>query len=329
MLYLVTGGAGFIGSAVVRALLQRGERVRILDDFSTGTRANLDGLGPALEIVAGDILEHDTLARALAGVEAVFHLAAKVSVPRSLEEPEGDLRVNAAGTLAVFQAAAKTGVRRVVYSASAAAYGDNPNLPLRESELPAPLSPYGVSKLAGELYARLFPQAYGLETVALRYFNVYGPRQDPNSPYSGVLSRFFDALARGEAPVLLGDGAQTRDFVYVADVAEANLRALSAPAVAVSGQVFNVGTGRSVSLRELLEVLHTVTGRATAPRREPARGGDIRHSCADLTRTKAQLGFEPSWALREGLAQTWEWFCSEGQARRELDDARRSVTAQE
>lgn len=329
MAFLVTGGAGFIGSAVARSLLERGERVRVLDNFSTGTRANLEGLGPSLEIIAGDILEPAVLDHALTGVEAVFHLAAKVSVPRSLEEPESDLRVNAFGTLAVLRAAAKAGVRRVVYSASAAAYGDNPHLPLRESEPPAPLSPYGISKLAGELYVRLFPRAYGVETVALRYFNVYGPRQDPNSPYSGVLSRFFDALARGEAPVLLGDGGQTRDFVYVADVARANLLAQTAPAAAVSGQTFNIGSGQAVSLVHLLTLLRQITGRDTEPQRAPARAGDIRHSCADLTRTKAQLGFEPSWALRDGLARTWEWYASEGEPRRELDDARRGVAAQE
>ncbi|HXR98004.1 MAG TPA: NAD-dependent epimerase/dehydratase family protein [Terriglobales bacterium] len=297
---LVTGGAGFIGSAVVRALLARGDEVRVLDNFSTGKRENLTGLAGAVEILAGDLLDADALRRAVAGREAVFHLAAKVSVPQSVAMPLEDQRTNCEGTLRLLQAAAAAGVGRLVYSSSAAVYGDNPRLPLVESEAPRPLSPYGVSKCAGELYARMFSAAYGLEAVALRYFNVFGPRQDPNSPYSGVLSRFMDATRRGEPVTIFGDGRQTRDFIYVEDVARANLLAQEAPGLA--GEVFNVGRGEATSLLQIAELLAQLTGTGDrAPRFEPARAGDIVHSLADIGKARQRLGFAPRWTVEAGL----------------------------
>jgi UDP-glucose 4-epimerase len=297
---LVTGGAGFIGSAVVRALLARGDDVRVLDNFSTGKRENLAGLTGSVEIVAGDLMDGDATSRAVAGVEAVFHLAAKVSVPQSVAAPLEDQRTNCEGTLRLLQAAARAGVERVVYSSSAAVYGDNPRLPLVETEAPRPQSPYGVSKCAGELYARMFHAAYGLEAVALRYFNVFGPRQDPNSPYSGVLSRFMDATRRGEAMTIFGDGRQTRDFVYVEDVARANLLAHEARGVA--GEVFNVGRGEATSLLQIAGLLAQLAGGGVhGPRFEPARAGDIVHSLADISAARERLRFAPRWTVEAGL----------------------------
>ncbi len=302
---LITGGAGFIGSALARALLAQGHRVRVLDNLSTGRRDNLAGL--EVELVVGDVLEPRALDRAINRVDWVFHLAAMVSVPLSLSAPDRDLKVNIAGTQSVLDAARRARVRRLVYSSSAAVYGDNPNLPLDEDAAVAPLSPYGVSKYAGELYARMYARTFGIETVALRYFNVYGPRQDPASPYSGVLSRFLAAVGGGVAPTIFGDGLQSRDFIYVDDVAQANLRAAEAPAERAVGRAYNIGTGLPATLLEVIAALNHVAGRPTAPVHQEAREGDIRHSLANIARARADLGFQPDWNLERGLAQTFAW----------------------
>lgn len=309
---LVTGGAGFIGSSLVRALLARGDQVRILDNFSTGNRANLNGVEHAerLEIIEGDLRDATVLRESLRGIEVVFHEAAIASVPQSLLDPVENDRVNAGGTAELLHLARQAGVRRVVYAASAAVYGDTAELPLRESMPPAPLSPYGVSKYAGELYLRAFHRSYGMETVALRYFNVFGPRQDPRSPYSGVLSRFIDAYASGQAPVIFGDGEQTRDFVFVQDVVQANLRAADAPADRVAGEAFNVGTGQATSLLQMIAILRTLFPGAPEPRFEAERAGDVRHSRADIRKISEAMGYRPEISLKEGLRQTVEWFAS-------------------
>jgi len=300
---LVTGGGGFIGSTLVGHLLARGDSVRVLDNGSTGRRDNLAEYR-GYEWCDGDIRDRDCLKAAVRGMDWVFHLAAIASVPRSFADPFENEAVNAGGTLAVFEAARRAGVRRVVYSASAAVYGDATTLPLREDARPNPQSPYGIAKFTGELYSGLYHRVHGLETVALRYFNVYGPRQDPSSSYSGVLSRWIDALLQCRSPVLHGDGSQTRDFIYVDDVARANLLAATQPAANVAGRVFNVATGIASNLRAVLELLIELTGAGVTPVSEPARLGDIPHSVADCTRTRQHLGFEAEVALRDGLERT-------------------------
>lgn len=309
---LVTGGAGFIGSSLVRALLERGDQVRILDNFSTGSRTNLDGVKHPgqLEVIAGDIRDAAVLRESLRGIEIAFHEAAIASVPQSLLDPVENDRVNAGGTAELLHLARQAGVGRVVYAASAAVYGDTAELPLRESMPPAPLSPYGVSKYAGELYLRAFHRSYGMETVALRYFNVFGPRQDPRSPYSGVLSRFIAAYASGQTPVIFGDGQQTRDFVFVQDVVQANLRAADAPADRVAGGAFNVGTGQATSLLQMIAILRNLFPGAPEPRFEAERAGDVRHSRADIRKISEALGYRAEVSLEEGLRQTVEWFIS-------------------
>lgn len=301
---LVTGGAGFIGSHLVDRLVRDGWRVRVLDDFSTGRDANLEGALAAVQLVRGDLLDPPTLERAVAGVEVVFHQAAVPSVPRSVAEPLRTHEVNATGTLRVLEAARRAGVRRVVYAASSSAYGDTPELPKVETMPPRPRSPYALQKWAGEAYCALYAELYGLETVSLRYFNVFGPRQDPGSEYAAVVPRFATACLRGEPPVVYGDGEQTRDFTFVADAVQANVRAADAPAA--SGAVVNVAGGRRVSLNELLALLADVTGAQVRPRHEPPRPGDVRDSLADLGRARALLGYEPSVDLREGLRRTVE-----------------------
>jgi UDP-glucose 4-epimerase len=304
---LVTGGAGFIGSHIARALIEQGARVRIIDNLSTGHQANLDEIGGDIDFINASITDADALKRVLENVELVFHEAAIPSVPRSVKQPVETHDASVNGTFALLLAARDSGVRRLVYAASSSVYGDQRESPKHESMRPDPLSPYAVAKLVGEYYCQVFTRTYGLETVSLRYFNVFGPRQDPSSPYSGVISRFILALESGERPVIYGDGEQTRDFTYVANAIEANLRAANAPGA--SGKVFNIANGNSVSINEVLEVLKRLTGRAnvSAEYSDP-RVGDVRDSLADLTAAKSVLGYRPSVGLEEGLRLTLDWW---------------------
>ena len=305
--YLVTGGAGFIGSHLAEELIRRGERVRVADNLSTGKATNIAHL-PAVELLQGDLAEIEVARAACAGVDYVLHQAAIPSVPRSVADPVSSNRANIDATLNVLVAARDAGVRRVVYAGSSSAYGDTPTLPKHEEMPTAPLSPYALQKLVGEQYLRLFTSLYGLETVTIRYFNVFGPRQDPSSPYSGVISLFASALLDGRRPVICGDGEQTRDFTYVANVVDGVLRACTADA---SGLVINVATGGRVSINELCRTLADLIGVDTEPEHVPARAGDVRHSQADITRARQVLGYEPIVPFRDGLQRTVEWYRSE------------------
>jgi UDP-glucose 4-epimerase len=300
----VTGGAGFIGSHLVDALLAAGWSVRVLDDFSTGREQNLAAARGRIELQRADLAEPAAVARAVAGVDVVFHQGAVPSVPRSVAEPVATNRANVAGTLEVLEAARQAGVRRVVYAASSSAYGDTEVLPKVESMPPQVLSPYALQKYAGEVYCRLYHELYGLETVALRYFNVFGPRQDPNSTYAAVVPRFALSCLRNEPPTIHGDGEQSRDFTYVADAVRANLAAADAPKA--PGHVINVAGGRRTSLNELLAHLQRIVGSRVVPVHGPPRRGDVRHSLADIGRARELLGWEPSVPLEEGLRRTVE-----------------------
>jgi UDP-glucose 4-epimerase len=303
---LVTGGAGFIGSHLVAALLTRGEQVVVLDNLSTGKRANLAGLTGRFEFVEGDVADPAAAARACAGAEVVYHQAALASVPRSIEAPLDSHAACATGTLVMLDAARKAGARRFVYAASSSCYGDQPTSSKRESDLPSPLSPYAAAKLAGEMYCLAFHRSYGLETVALRYFNVFGPRQDPHGAYAAVIPRFIDAWLKGERLVLYGDGRQSRDFTYVENVVAGNLLAAESPRAA--GRVLNLASGRSYSLLDLIASLEALLGRAADVRREPARVGDVRDSLADITLARELLGYEPVVDFHEGLRRTLAWY---------------------
>ena len=306
---LVTGGAGFIGSHIASALIAGGARVRILDDLSTGHRENLEEIGGGIDFIQGSVADEELLNKALEGVELVFHEAAIPSVPRSVEEPRQTHIASVDGTFSLLVAARDQKVRRVVYAASSSAYGDQPTLPKSEQMLPDPLSPYAVAKLVGEYYCQVFTRVYGLETVSLRYFNVFGPRQDPGSQYSGVVSRFISALLSDERPVIYGDGEQSRDFTYIENVVFANLSAAEAPDAA--GKVINVANGERITLNQLLAELKDLTGRqdVTAEYLEP-RVGDVRHSLADISMARELLGYESKVDLREGLERTIGWWKS-------------------
>lgn len=299
---LVTGGAGFIGSHLVDRLVRAGWRVRVLDDFSSGTEANLAASRGHFELLRGDVCDPALAARAVAGTEVVFHEAAIPSVPRSVAEPEWTNRVNVDATLALLQASRAAGVQRFVFAGSCAAYGNGEQLPKKEDMAPEPESPYALQKVAAEGYCTLFTKLYGFETVALRYFNVYGPRQNPQSEYAAVLPRFITACLAGQAPTIYGDGEQTRDFVFVGDVALANLLAAESPKAV--GSVVNVAGGRRISLNELLRAIQDVAGTRLAAKHVPARAGDVRHSLASLARAEALLGFRPQTPLLDGLAVT-------------------------
>lgn len=305
-LYLVTGGAGFIGSHIAEALLRRGDRVRILDNLMTGKRENLAHIASEIEFIEGDIRDLETTRRAMEDVSVVFHEAAIPSVPRSVKEPLLNHEANVNGTFNVLLAARDAAVRRVVFAASSSAYGETEVLPKQEEMLPSPLSPYAVAKLVGEFYCQVFTRAYGLETVCLRYFNVFGPRQDPSSPYSGVISKFITALLNGETPVIYGDGEQSRDFTYVDNVVAANLSAAGAPEA--PGQVMNLGLCERTTLNQLLGELQRIIGTNLPVQYEEPRTGDIRHSLADITRAEQLLGYRPVVGLAEGLRRTVEWY---------------------
>ncbi|MEO5768930.1 MAG: SDR family oxidoreductase [Polyangia bacterium] len=304
-LCLVTGGAGFIGTSIARALLARGDRVRVLDNFSSGRRENVQGLA-GVELLEGDILDDAALGAAVRGVSLIFHQAAISSVPLSVADPLSSNEANATGTLKVLQAARQAGTRRVVYAASSSAYGDTPTLPKVETMATAPLSPYAVAKLAGELYCQAFYKVYGLETVALRYFNVFGPRQDPRSHYAAVIPRFATAALKGQPAVIYGDGEQSRDFCFIEDVVAANL--LAAEASDAAGRVFNVARGEAVSINQVLDMLEQIVGRPIARRHEPARSGDVRHSRADISAAREVLNYRPLVTFAQGMRKTVDWF---------------------
>lgn len=304
---MVTGGAGFIGSHIAETLARSGARVRVIDDLSTGHEENVEAIGGGVEFVRGSLNDPEALGRALSGVELVFHEAAIPSVPRSVEHPEETHRACVEATFALLVAAREAGVRRLVYAASSSAYGDQPTLPKAEEMAPQPLSPYAAAKLVGEYYCQVWARTYRFETVCLRYFNIFGPRQDPSSPYSGVISRFISALMRGERPQIYGDGEQTRDFTYVANAVDANLRA--AETIEGVGQVINVANGEQTSLNQLLDALKRITGKTEveAEYHEP-RVGDVLHSLADISRARELLGYEPKVDLEEGLRLTLDWW---------------------
>jgi nucleoside-diphosphate-sugar epimerase len=305
-LYLVTGGAGFIGSHIAEALVKRGDRVRVLDNLSTGKRKNLAHIAGEIEFIEADICDYAATRQAMEEVSIVFHEAAIPSVPRSISEPQVNHDNNINGTFNVLQAAREAEVNRVIFAASSSAYGETEVLPKQEEMLPSPLSPYAVAKLVGEYYCQVFTRVYGLETVCLRYFNVFGPRQDPSSPYSGVISKFITALLNGRAPMIYGDGEQSRDFTYVDNVVAANLQAAEAPGA--SGQVMNLGLCERTTLNQLLGELQRIIGTSLTPQYEDARAGDIRHSLADITRAEELLSYRPTIGLAEGLRRTVEWY---------------------
>ncbi len=311
MTYLVTGGAGFIGANLVSALLAAGHTVRALDNFLTGKRENLAGLaeryGSAFALIEGDLRDLAACRRAVEGADFVLHQGALPSVPRSVSDPVLTNEINVGGTVNLLVAARDAGVRRVVFAASSSAYGDTPQLPKRESMAPNPKSPYAAQKLAGEHYMRIFYEVYGLETVALRYFNVFGPKQDPGSMYAAVIPRFITSVLSGEGPTIYGDGGQTRDFTFVDNVIQANLAACGAPKAAC-GKVLNIACGERISLLDILEIVYGLAGRRVAPRFEPARVGDVRDSLADISLAKEILGYDPKVGFPEGLSRTFAFF---------------------
>ena len=310
-LYLITGIAGFIGSSLARAILAQGDQVRGVDNFATGKRENLQGILDRIDFREADILDLDVMHEACAGVDFVLHEAAIPSVPKSVLDPLGSNRANVDGTVNVLVAARDAKVKRVVYAASSSAYGDTPTLPKHEAMRPDPISPYAVAKLASEHYMTSFHRCYGLETVCLRYFNVFGPRQDPSSPYSGVLAKFITLMLRGEQPTIYGDGEQSRDFTYIDNVVEANLLASKAPAERVAGQVFNIATGGRVTLNEMFTLLQGLTSYKVEPEYGPERGGDIKHSLADISKAETALGYKTVVNFEEGLHRTVEWYRGE------------------
>ncbi len=316
-MYLVTGGAGFIGSNLVRALLADGKKVRVLDNFLTGKRENLAGFsetyGDAFELVEGDLRDIEATRRAVEGVAYVLHQGALPSVPRSVADPVLSNEINVGGTLSLLVASRDAGVRRIVYAASSSAYGDTPELPKRESMAANPKSPYAAQKLAGEQYMRIFHEVYGVETISLRYFNVFGPKQDPESTYAAVIPRFITAVLSGASPTIYGDGLQTRDFTYIDNVVRANVLACEAPREAC-GRVVNIACGERVSLLDILEVLYGLAGRRPSPRFEPARAGDVRDSLADISLAKELLMYEPVVSFPDGLSRTFTYFHQRGRS---------------
>jgi len=304
--YVVTGGGGFIGSHIVEELLRRNEIVRVIDNFSTGKWENVEPFEGGAEIIEADIAEGKNLPRFLEGADYVIHQAAIPSVPKSILDPVKSHHANVNGTLQLLNASREANVKRVVYASSSSVYGDSPTLPKHEGMMPNPLSPYGAQKLFAEIYCQVFSRAYGLETVSLRYFNVFGPRQDSTSQYSGVLALFIPAVLQSKRPTIYGDGLQSRDFTYVQDVVEANLLACAVPGVA--GQVFTVGCGDRRPVHSMLQQINKITGKDIAPIYADSRPGDIKHSQADITRAKEHLGYQPKISFEEGLRNTIEWY---------------------
>ncbi len=304
--FLVTGGAGFIGSHLVHALVERGDEVRVLDNFATGKRDNVADVADRIDLVEGDMRNPEHCARACAGVEIVLHEAALPSVPKSVEDPVSTHQVNVDGTFNVLMAAKEAGVRRVVYAASSSAYGDQPELPKREGMRPTPLSPYAVHKLVGEHYGKAFYECYGLQTLSLRYFNVFGPRQDPKSQYAAAIPAFVTAILRDEPPTVYGDGEQTRDFTHVDNVVHANL--LAADADETHGEVLNLACGERVSVNQIIDAINKSLGKSVEPRYVEPRAGDVKHSLADISRAREVIGFEPKILFEEGLALAIDWY---------------------
>jgi UDP-glucose 4-epimerase len=309
-LHLITGIGGFIGSSLARELLQRGEQVRGVDNFATGKRENLTEILGEIDLREADILDLNAMNQACVGVDYVLHQAAIPSVPKSVLDPIGSNRANVDGTVNVLVAARDAKVKRVIYAASSSAYGDTPTLPKHERMTPDPISPYAVAKLASERYMISFYRCYGLETVALRYFNIFGPRQDPSSPYSGVLAKFITQMLSGQQPTIFGDGEQSRDFTYIDNAVEANLLACTATAMEVAGKVFNVATGRRVTLNETFKLLQDLTSYRGFPIYSSERGGDIKHSLADISAAERHLGYKPKVNFEDGLRRTVEWYRS-------------------
>jgi nucleoside-diphosphate-sugar epimerase len=315
-LHLITGVAGFIGSSIARALLERGEQVRGIDNFATGKRENIAEIAGRMDFREADLLDLEAMKKACEGVGCVFHQAAIPSVPKSVLDPLGSNRANVDGTVNILVAARDAKARRVMYAASSSAYGDTPTLPKHEEMTPNPISPYAVAKLASEHYMVSFCRCYGLETVSLRYFNIFGPRQDPTSPYSGVLAKFITQMLRGEQPTIFGDGGQSRDFTYIDNAVSANLLAAEAPSAKVAGRVFNVATGTRVDLNETFELLKKLTGYSGKVKYAPEREGDIKHSLADISRAQKQFGYEPKVNFEEGLKRTVDWYRGQSKAAR-------------
>src|SRR6266481_4559695 len=314
--YLITGVACFIGSSLARAVLAQGHQVRGIDNFATGKRENITEILDRIDFREVDILDLDAIHEACRGVDYIFHEAAIPSVPKSVLDPLGSNRTNVDGTVHLLIAAKDAKVKRVVYAASSSAYGDTPTLPKREDMPPNPISPYAVAKLASEYYMTSFYRCYGLETVCLRYFNIFGPRQDPTSPYSGVLAKFITQMLEGEQPTILGNGGQSRDFTYIDNAVEANLLAAKAPGAKVAGGVFNVATGTRVDLNETFALLKKLTGYSGNVAYDREREGDVKHSLADISRAQRQLGYQPKINFEEGLRRTVEWYRGESKAAR-------------
>jgi UDP-glucose 4-epimerase len=315
-LYLITGVAGFIGSSLARAVLAQGDQVRGIDNLSTGKRENLAEIASKIDFREADLTNLDAVHDACRGIDYIFHEAAIPSVPKSVLDPLGSNRANVDATVNVLVAARDAKVKRVVYAASSSAYGDTPTLPKHEAMPPNPISPYAVAKLASEYYMTSFYRCYGLETVSLRYFNIFGPRQDPSSPYSGVLAKFITQMLDGVQPTIFGDGKQSRDFTYIDNVVSANLSAAKAPAAQAAGQVFNVATGTRVDLNETFHLLKKIIGFNGDVKYAPDRAGDVKHSLADLSRTEKHLGYKPLVNFEEGLRRTVEWYRGQQQAAR-------------
>jgi len=309
-IFLVTGGAGFIGSHIAERLVKKGHRVRVLDNFVSGKRENLRSILSDIELIEGDLRDIEAVKKAARGVEYIFHQGALGSVPRSIEDPASYFASNITGTLNLLQAARDAGVRRVVYASSSSVYGDSPALPKHEMMTPMPLSPYALTKLSAEQTCQVFTRVYGFETVSLRYFNVFGPRQDPNSEYAAVIPRFISLMLRGQQPIIFGDGQQTRDFTYIENVVDANLKAMYAEQA--SGEAINIACGKSLSLLELVSILNELLGARIEACHAPERQGDIKHSLADISKARQLLGYEPRIGIREGLSKTLDWHKGEG-----------------